>query len=360
MVGRRMHLSANGVRLIPFRIIRIPALKHGVTPDPADVSQKGSKTMNAKHLFLPMLALALAAGTAVQAQDTNSTEGRAIITVLSKHDKSPAPAVSPSDIKVSVDGKPAQVASLVASQSPDARIEFVILIDNTARASLAIQFGDIRHFVRNLPPNARVALGYMNYGSVQMATPLTHNRDAVMKSLRITSGPAYSNGSPYFCLSELAKHWPSSDMKAQREVLMITDGIDNYERRFDPEDPYVQTAIQDATRARLVVYTLYWHGRGNPGSSSYVGNGGQNLLMEVSSATGGYSYWQGFGNPVSFEPFLNDLNQRLRNQYEMTIKAPYSGKDSMLSMHFHLDAKDAKATAPEQVYVYHPNGSPMD
>ncbi len=32
MVGRRMHLSANGVRLIPFRIIRIPALKHGSHP----------------------------------------------------------------------------------------------------------------------------------------------------------------------------------------------------------------------------------------------------------------------------------------------------------------------------------------
>ena len=316
--------------------------------------------MNAKYLFLPMLVLALAAGAAVQAQDTNNTEGRAVITVLSKRDKAPAPTVSPSDIKIAVNGKPAEVTSLVASQSSNARIEFVILIDDTARSSLAIQFGDIQQFVRELPPNTRVALGYMNYGSVQMATPLTHNRDAVIKSLRITSGPAYSNGSPYFCLSELAKHWPSSDMKAQREVLMITDGIDDYERRFDPEDPYVQTAIQDATKARLVVYTLYWHGRGDPGSRSYVGNGGQNLLMEVSSATGGYSYWQGFGNPVAFQPFLKDLNQRLRNQYEMTFKAPYSGKDSMLSMRFHLEAKDAKATAPEQVYVYHPNGSPMD
>ena len=321
--------------------------------------------MKARLLTLPTLAAVLVTtvGPGMMAraqQDTNGTEGRVVITVMPKHDKDPAPAISASEIKLAVDGKPAQVRSLVPSQSSRARIEFVVLIDDTARSSLGIQFNDIKNFIHGLPPNARVALGYMEYGGVQMATPLTMDREAVLKGLRLTAGPSYSNGSPYFCLSDLAKHWPSADMAAQREVLMITDGIDDYERRFDPEDPYVQSAIQDATRAHLVVYTLYWHGRGDPGSSSYVGNGGQNLLVEVSSATGGFSYWEGFGNPVSFYPFLDDLNKRLRNQYEMTFMTGYSGKDAMASLRFHLDKNDAKATAPQQVYVFHPNGAPMD
>ena len=317
--------------------------------------------MQDKLLFtLSFAAAILAGGLAASAQDTNPTQGRAIITVLGKRDKDPAPAITPADIKLAVDGKPATITSLVPSQGPKSHIEFVILIDDTARSSLSIQFSDIRNFIQALPPNARVSLGYMEYGGVQLATPLTHNRDAVLKSLRLTAGPSYSNGSPYFCLSDLAKRWPSADTTAQREVLMITDGIDDYERRFDPEDPYVQSAIQDAARAHIVVYTLYWHGRGDPGSSSYVGNGGQNLLVEVTSATGGISYWEGFGNPVSFQPFLTDLNRRLRNQYEMTFTSPYSGKDSIASVRFKLDKANAKSTAPQQVYLVHPNSAPTD
>lgn len=317
--------------------------------------------MKARLLIFPAVAAAmLVSGVVLRAQDIDATQGRAIITVLPKHDKAPAPSVSPDDIKLTVYGKPAKITSLLASQGPKANIEFVILIDDTARSSIGIQLSDIVHFIQALPLNARVSLGYMEYGSVQMVTPLTHDRTAVIKGLRLPGGVSYSNGSPYFCLSELAKHWPSSDRTALREVLMITDGIDDYERRFDPEDPYVQSAIQDATQARLVVYTLYWHGRGDPGSSSYVGNGGQNLLVEVSSATGGFSYWEGFGNPVTFEPFLADLNHRLRNQYEMTFTSPYSGKETTASVRFKLDKSDARATAPQQVFLYHPNSAPVD
>ena len=35
---------------------------------------------------------------------------------------------------------------------------------------------------------------------------------------------------------------------------MVTDGVDYYELRFDPEDPYVQAAIKDSAKAGLVVY----------------------------------------------------------------------------------------------------------
>ncbi len=66
----------------------------------------------------------------------------------------------------------------------------------------------------------------------------------------------------YFCLSDLAKRWPSQDPAARREVVMVTDGVDNYQRQFDPEDPYVQAAIADSLRAHLVVYALYWKNQG--------------------------------------------------------------------------------------------------
>ena len=31
-------------------------------------------------------------------------------------------------------------------------------------------------------------------------------------------------------------------------------------------------------------------------------------------ATGGKSFWQGMGNPVSFQPYFEELTRRLRNQ----------------------------------------------
>ena len=53
---------------------------------------------------------------------------------------------------------------------------------------------------------------------------------------------------------------------------MVTDGVDNYERRYDPDDPYVQAAINDAVRARLVVYSIYWMNQGRADQTAYANN----------------------------------------------------------------------------------------
>jgi len=94
---------------------------------------------------------------------------------------------------------------------------------------------------------------------------------------------------------------------------MITDGVDNYERRLDLDDPYVNAAINDSVRAGIVVYSMYWQDAGRLNGSLYQNNAGQTLLQMVTQATGGYSYWQGIGNPVSFGPYFDDLRRRLNH-----------------------------------------------
>ena len=32
--------------------------------------------------------------------------------------------------------------------------------------------------------------------------------------------------------------------------------------RYDPEDPYVETAVNDSVRAGLIVYSIYWKDMG--------------------------------------------------------------------------------------------------
>ena len=101
---------------------------------------------------------------------------------------------------------------------------------------------------------------------------------------------------------------------------MVTDGVDRYSGgRFDPEDPYVQAAISDAQKAGVIVYSIYYRGAGRFDRNWLVTDGGQNYLTQVSDSTGGKVYLEGFGNPVSFAPFLSDIQRKLQNQYELTF-----------------------------------------
>ncbi len=234
---------------------------------------------------------------------------------------------------------------------PQSKIELVVLIDDGARGSLGTQLSDIAKFIGSLPPNAKVAVAYMINGRAAFTSPLSTDRAAVAHELHLPiAGAAGISASPYFCLSDLAKNWPSRDARARREVVMVTDGVDNYNRRYDPNDPYVQAAIDDSVRAHLIVYSVYWTSSGRFDRSMYGSNDGQNLLAQVAEATGGNSYWQGFGNPVSFQPYFEDINQRLQNQYEIDFMAPLGSKPQMESLRLKVNAP-AKVEAPQQVYV---------
>ena len=132
---------------------------------------------------------------------------------------------------------------------------------------------------------------------------------------------------------------------------MITDGVDEYNPRFDPDDPYVQAAMNDATRAGVVVYSIYWRDQGRLSGTNYETNAGQNLLQEVTQATGGKSFWLGVGNPVSFEPYLTELGKRLKNQYELSFSIPFNGKSQVESMKLNFKSPGMDVSSPQQVFV---------
>jgi hypothetical protein len=303
------------------------------------------------------IALWIAAGTLLVAapayaqSDSNQGQGQAVVTVLPKHDGDPLPpSVLNQDFSVKLDGKPAKVTTWTPFKSQDS-VELVLLIDGSARNSLGGQMEYLAHFLNSLPPNTKAAVAYMENGRAAFAGPLASDHAHVSKQLHLPGGSTGSDASPYFCLSDLAKHWPSQDSTARREVLMVTDGVDNYQRQFDPDDPYVQAAIADSVRARLVVYSIYWKDQGRADSSAYSDNTGQSLAREVTEATGGKSFWEGTGNPVSFEPYLDDLTRRLRNQYELGFTGHVGGKAEVESLKLKLSAPGTEIDAPQQVLV---------
>lgn len=307
-----------------------------------------------------LVAIALTAGTLFSAspafaqKDSQQGQGRAIVTVLPSSKNGSVGQISPQNLKLKVNGKESTVTSFNQLQESNSPVELVLMLDSGARASLGTQFSEIQSFVKEMPPNTKMAIAYMEQGRAAFASQLSSNAADVLKGLHLSSGIPGENASPYFCLSDLAKNWPSHDRTARREVLMVTDGVDNYERRFDPDDPYVQTAIKDSVRAGLVVYTIYWKNTGFANNTWYETNAGQNLLLMVTQATGGNSYWQGLGNPVSLQPFFQDLRRRLNNQYEVSFTAPSTGKPQVESLKVDLHVPSAKVAAPQQVLVTAP------
>jgi hypothetical protein len=284
--------------------------------------------------------------------ESHMGQGQAVVTVLPKHEGALPPSVTGQDMSVKVNGKQAKVTSWKPLQSPASSLELVVLIDNGARSGLANQFEDITHFIKSLPPNTKATVAYMQNGQALLAGPLTADPAQVLRGLHLTMGFPGSNASPYFCLSDLANHWPSANHASRREVLMVTDGVDNYNRQYNPDDPYVQAAIRDSVRAGLIVYSIYWQDRGRFNSTRYETNAGQNYLGQVAEATGGKSFWIGMGNPVSFEPFLDELTRRFRNQYELRFAVGLTGKPEVKSMKLKLSAPGTEVNAPEQVLIF--------
>ena len=276
--------------------------------------------MGGSRRFTLMVGIWLVIWCAVRpslAQETPTA--RTVVTVTSKSAEDVI-TVPQQSISVSEGRKVQDVAGWVPLRGANADLQLVLLLDDSSRGSLGLQLNDLKNFLNALPPTTQVALGYMRNGTPNLVQNFTKDHAQAAEALRLPQGSAGINGSPYFCLSDLVKHWPGGDGNVRREVIMVTDGVDRYSgRRFDPENPYVRAAVTDAQKAGVIVYSIYYRGAGRFDQNLTVTDGGQNYLTQLSGETGGKVYLEGFGNPVSFSPFLSDIQRKLQNQYELSF-----------------------------------------
>lgn len=299
---------------------------------------KNAYTSHSDRKFLNcwIVALLILVGAAAAiAQDGTSTgvATQIVVTVVNHSRSTPlTPAIQRADVMVKQRGKHAQVVDWKRISDGSTGTQLVLLIDDSLQAKASNDFDDLRNFIQQLPASTQVAVGYMQNGRAVMATDFTADHAAAAKSVHIPSGIPGGNASPYFCLSDLVKHWPAKGASASgRVVLMITDGVDRYYQHsmYDPDDPYVEAAINDAQKNHVMVSSIYFRDTGLADrgmNSSFVG---QNYLQQVASATGGTVYFEGTGNPVSFVPFLKDFSKQLANQYLLTFLANGSGQQEV-------------------------------
>jgi len=297
-----------------------------------------------------LLAGCLMATLPVLAQSGVQTQ--TVVTVLPKSGDQTL-TIPENQVQANVAGKNSKITTWTPLRGQQSGLQIVVLIDGSARSGLSLQYNDLRSFVKNLPDGAQVGVAYMQNGRAVMAQNITPDRELAANAFRLTSGVPGSSASPYFCLSDLVKNWPSGNNTTdRREVLMITDGVDlYYGRQYDPNDPYVQAAITDAQKAGIIVHSIFFRNTGRFDNSQWTEAGAQNYLLQVSQGTGGRAYWQGFGNPVSFSPFLDDLATRLKNQYELGILAKPGNKPQLQTLKVKVSTPGTKVDAPQKILV---------
>jgi hypothetical protein len=273
-----------------------------------------------KFSLFPAAAILFCAASSF-AQVEGPVNTQILVQVDSKAEKIPTLA----DITLKVNGKEEPLTGWSQVQPSGAQI--AILIDDGLRESVGRELSSLKSFVNGLPPGTQIFVGYMRNGTVFTAQPFTSDHAAAAANFRLPVGSPGASASPYFCLSEFVKHWPSDSRVGARFVMMITNGVDPYNGStsiMNQDSPYVQAAIEDAQRAGVSVSSIYYSDAGFRGGRGSLS--GQSYLTQTGEETGGRTYYEGTGNPVSLAPFLAQFQHSISETYVASFSANASGK----------------------------------
>lgn len=283
----------------------------------------------------------------VTAAALGQQRGSLIVSAEAKDHQSPV--LQRDDISAEVDHKPARVASWTPLTGDQAALQLYIVIDDADSTTLGVQFNDLKNFINSQPATTQIGIAYLQFGTAKIAQAPTADHARAAKALRIPLGETGIDASPYVALSDLISKWPPAE--GRREVLAIMSGIDPYYQSPDVFDPYLEQAVTAAQKAGIVISSLYYSSEGHFGHSFYRITWGQNYLSLLDEDTGGEYYWQGFSNPVSFQPFLAEFSTWLTHQYRLTIEVNSSGKPELKPVRVTTKRQGLSLVAPSKIYL---------
>lgn len=297
-----------------------------------------------------LLLFASATAFSTKAADTApKTPVTTTVTVLGPKFTAPPP-LNRQDINAFSGRTKLDVLNWVSAQGSKAPLQLAIVVDNSAsQVNVATQLGELRAFVRQQSRSTAVGIFYAMNGTVQVASNFTSDHEAAAKTLRMPLGlRAGESPSVYLSLSDLIKSkWPVTG--ARREVLLIASGVDQMDR--GPQSPYVDAAIENAQKAGVVVHAIYVDGVRF--GETIRGQFAQDNLVRLAQGTGGYDLYEGITTPVSFAPFLNQLNMILHNQYLLTVGMPGTDKTKgeLKPLDLRLEQRNVDLKYPRQILV---------
>jgi hypothetical protein len=280
-----------------------------------------------------------------------NTASQVRMTVTANVDKGKrAPQIEKADVSVKQGKEALQVTEWVPAQGDRAGLELFFLIDDASAWNLGSQLEDLRTFINAQPSTTAIGVGYARNGTIELRQDLTTDHALAAKSLRLPISSVGAYGSPYLSVTALMKSWTACSNR--REVVLVTDGIDRAGRgRNALMNPDVDTATRVAQRTGTIIHTLYFPGAGHWSRNFWERSYGQNGLAKLSDITGGESFYLGLQAPVSFTPYLDQLQQILDNQYLLTFSAKPGKKAGLQYVNVTTEVAGVDFSTPDAVWV---------
>lgn len=230
------------------------------------------------------------------------------------------------DLSIMEDGEPQTIISIrgVGTNSP---ITLAVLIQEDL-VSVQNEIKPLGDFIRNLPKGSRVMVGYLRTGSLQVKQKFTNDLEKAAKALRPPSGFASASPyNPYVEVIEALKRFESQPL-GRRAILLVSDGLD-ISRGVDSSSPTqsvdLQRAVNESQRRGVAIYGFYAPTAVAAANPTLAGNA-QSSLLRLSNETGGIAFFQGTGAPVSFDPFIRELDISLQKQAALTFLSTHLNK----------------------------------
>ena len=295
------------------------------------------KTFQRLHPIFCLVGLMLMSGAAYGQPPTQNVDsgtpsrgpGKPVtipLTIRMSSDEA-IPELTNIDLTVSEDGEPQQILSIrgVGTNSP---ITLAVLIQDDLVSSVANEIKPLAAFIRNLPKGSRVMIGYLRTGSLQVKQKFTSDLEKAAASLRPPSGFAgVGPYNPYVEVVEALRKFDAQPL-GRRAILLVSDGLD-ISRGVDSSAPTqsidLQRAVNESQRRGVAIYGLYSPTFASAANRTLAGNA-QSSLLRLSNETGGLAFFQGTGAPVSFEPFIRELDVSLQKQAALTFLSTHMKK----------------------------------
>jgi len=252
------------------------------------------------------------------------------------------------DLVLKEDGELQTILSIRKhSENP---ITLAILLQDDLVSSISTETKGIANFVRRLPPGSRVMVGYIRTGTLDVRRKFTSDLEKAAAGLRPPMGLASASPfNPFVEIIEALKRFDSQPL-GRRTIVVVSDGVDT-SRGLDSSSPGqsfdLQRAINEAQRRSVAIYSIYAPSAGSTGAA--LGLNGQGCLERLSKETGGRAFFEGTGAPVSFDPFIREIDASVSMQIALTYLSTHPEKG------FHrLEIKPLEQDAE----IRHPAGYP--
>jgi hypothetical protein len=265
---------------------------------------------------------AVVAALGLMASTLDAAEPSAVtmtVTAVGKKNTVPPP-VAKEDVQLYEGKERVQIADWKRGET----LYLALLIDDSLDFSVASQFSELKAFIMAQPKTTSVAVFYGRNGTAMVAQDFTTDHALAAKALRIPLGGLGAFSSPYLTLLDLMKRWPATGDR--RSILLISSGIDYFRGNFDPANPDLESTIERAQKENINVWTIYSPDAGHRGEGHFHTFYAQGHLSQLSDETGAESYYLGFGVPVTFKPYLDEIQLHLNNQYLLTFDSSRGGK----------------------------------